>query len=87
MHSDYEKVGCSRETHVVMPFGYQKADSVADPHGMSGSPVWLLFDEASDNDRTLHVRCPEAAERDTHQGPLFNSDLAKIVPHSPSRKC
>jgi hypothetical protein len=48
---EYPKIACSPETHIVMQFAPPKTDPFTDPHGMSGGPVWLLFDQAGQNDR------------------------------------
>lgn len=53
----YARLGLSPERHIVMPLNVEAMDFVdgtkgriPDPHGMSGSPVWLLHDERLPND-------------------------------------
>ena len=55
--ADYDHLGLSDATHIVlnldidrMHFPDGTVRQIADPHGMSGSPLWLLFDEDGDND-------------------------------------
>jgi hypothetical protein len=55
----YGRVGCSDQTHIVMPFNRKKVvgqhlatRTFPNPAGMSGSPVWLLYDEVETNDPT-----------------------------------
>jgi len=53
----YEKIGCSSQTHLLMPFVRKhvlgpgsKRHTFPNPEGMSGSPVWLLYDDVGPND-------------------------------------
>jgi len=53
----YEALGLSSEEHVVLPFIQDKVldpdgkiRAAPEPKGMSGAPVWLLFDEDGEND-------------------------------------
>jgi hypothetical protein len=53
----YAKTALSLEDHIVMPFSRKKVvgeglsiRAFPNPEGMSGSPVWLLRDEARTND-------------------------------------
>jgi len=55
----YGRVGCSDQTHIVMRFNRKKVvgqglttRAFPNPAGMSGSPVWLLYDEVRTNDPT-----------------------------------
>jgi hypothetical protein len=55
----YTQLGLSPETHVVLSFDRKNSlgpdgstRAFPDPAGMSGSPVFLLYDENSHNDRT-----------------------------------
>jgi hypothetical protein len=51
----YDKVGCNPQSHIVMPFNHRKLQGrngrtlFPDPYGISGSPVWLYFDEVHKN--------------------------------------
>ena len=56
-HTTYEALGLSSEGHVVLPFIQDKVldpegniRTAPKPKGMSGSPVWMLFDEDGEND-------------------------------------
>jgi hypothetical protein len=56
----YADLGVSEASHLVlsldirnMRFPDGTTRPIADPHGMSGSPVWLLYDESGEND--LHM--------------------------------
>jgi len=58
--SQYESLGLSEESHIVMPLDIEKMRfpdgalrRIPDPHGMSGSPVWLLYDSQDSNDPTM----------------------------------
>lgn len=53
----YVQVGCSPDHHIVMRFDQHKvfgkvgaAQSFPNPEGMSGSPVWLLYNDLGAND-------------------------------------
>jgi hypothetical protein len=55
--AEYQQVGCSEQTHIVMPFDQKRVvgqhltvRAFPSPAGMSGSPVWLLYDEVGEND-------------------------------------
>jgi len=57
--TEYQLVGCSEQTHIVMSFNPKKVAgkglttrTFPHPGGMSGSPVWLLYNEVGPNDRT-----------------------------------
>lgn len=60
-HEDaYARLGLSTDRHIVMPLNVEAMDfsdgtkgRIPDPHGMSGSPVWLLHDERLPNDSQL----------------------------------
>jgi len=52
----YERVDCSEPTHIVMPFNPKKVigphletRAFPSPVGMSGSPVWLMYDQVETN--------------------------------------
>jgi hypothetical protein len=56
-HESYARLGLSPERHIVMPLNVEAMEfpdgtkgRIPDPHGMSGSPVWLLYDERLPND-------------------------------------
>jgi len=56
----YEALGISPETHIAMTFDPKRAVdqngrrvNFPNPAGMSGSPLWLLYDEAGPNDATF----------------------------------
>lgn len=53
----YKDMGVKEESHLVlsldvsnMRFPDGTTRPIADPHGMSGSPVWLLYDASGEND-------------------------------------
>jgi hypothetical protein len=53
----YKQLGLSPQRHIVMHLNISAMNfpdgskgRIADPHGMSGSPIWLLYDEAQPND-------------------------------------
>lgn len=55
--SSYKAVGLREDSHIVMNLDIGKMHfpdgsirPIPDPHGMSGSPLWLLFDEVGAND-------------------------------------
>lgn len=54
--TDYQKHGLDPQTHIVMPFNKRSVLSkqgrgqFPNPNGMSGSPVWLVYDGAGPND-------------------------------------
>ncbi|APV51110.1 hypothetical protein BWI17_16320 [Betaproteobacteria bacterium GR16-43] len=55
---DYERMGLSQEMHLVLPFNRKKGrDShgrishFPKPHGMSGAPIFVLYEESGDSRR------------------------------------
>lgn len=55
--SSYRALGLHEDSHIVMNLNIGKMHfpdgsirPIPDPHGMSGSPLWLLFDEEGPND-------------------------------------
>lgn len=59
-HATYETLGLSEQTHIVlnldienMRFPDGSIRRIPDPHGMSGAPVWMLFDEEDSNDSEI----------------------------------
>lgn len=58
--ADYAQLSVSPETHLVLKVDTGKmlfpgniVQAMPDPHGMSGSPVWLLFDSHGKNETTF----------------------------------
>jgi hypothetical protein len=58
--ADYAALSITPETHLLlkvdasqMIFPGERVQAMPDPHGMSGSPVWLLFDSQGQNDPTV----------------------------------
>lgn len=56
----YARLGLTPERHIVMALDVEAMNfpdgtkgRIPDPHGMSGSPVWLLHDEGLPNDKQL----------------------------------
>ena len=57
--TEYARLGVGPESHLVLSVDVKRMSvpggaiqAIADPHGMSGSPVWLLYDEVEPNDPT-----------------------------------
>ena len=82
----YESLGLTEQQHIVVgldvkgmifPDGSRRA--VADPHGMSGSPLWLLFDEAGPNSRSITPAVGVVIEYHRDKRLLVATDIAVAI--------
>lgn len=78
----YAQLGLSPERHIVMPLHVESMNfpdgtkrRIPDPHGMSGSPVWLLYDENLPNDPTHTPVVGIAIEYHKTEGLLVATDI------------
>lgn len=82
-HEDaYARLGLSMDRHIVMPLNVEAMDfpdgttgRIPDPHGMSGSPVWLLYDKRLPNDSQLTPVVAIAIEYHKTEGLLVATDV------------
>ena len=58
--TEYEMLSLSERSHIVLSLDIERMNfpdgsvrQIADPHGMSGAPLWMLFDEIGENDPAL----------------------------------
>lgn len=82
----YASLGLTEQEHIVLgldiekmvfPDGSQR--QVADPHGMSGSPLWLLFDEDRPNDRKIALAVGVVIEYHRDKKLLVATDIAVAI--------
>jgi hypothetical protein len=82
----YTILGLDEEHHIVLaldianmnfPDGTQRR--IADPHGMSGSPVWLLFDEDGRNNSSVTPAVGVVTEYHRDKRLLVATDIAVAV--------
>ncbi|MGO9171370.1 MAG: hypothetical protein ACLP7P_05325 [Rhodomicrobium sp.] len=81
----YEKVGYDPRSHIVMPFNHRKAHrrngtiKLPDQWGISGSPLWSLYDEVNDNDSANNTVVGIVTEYHKDKCLLVASDIAAAI--------
>ncbi len=83
---DYRSLELKEDHHIVLgldianmtfPDGTQR--KIADPHGMSGSPLWLLFDEQGRNDPSRTPAVGVVTEYHKDKRLLVATDIAIAI--------